>query len=251
MSLQETTKENYCTPTIGTHAKCEGDTLNDTVDVSSGDEDLDDRGNAIEFHNLMKLKGHVFKTCGGELLWYDPDEGVYQEENKPMLLKLDNLLGNCTALGTRYRGNSGKKSALRKELKNLVPQENDFYKKSQENTKGFFAFKNCIWDFKEHKDLPFSPNFYFTFKASVEYNKHDAPFEDEVRKNVFESIFGAGEKCELRIQKPTQDQLPHTRFPFRSANSRSRRVSRTLPTRTIRSILVWKGTTELCYKPIL
>ena len=59
MSLQETTKENYCTPTIGTHAKCEGDTLNDTVDVSSGDEDLDDRGNAIEFHNLMKLKGHV------------------------------------------------------------------------------------------------------------------------------------------------------------------------------------------------
>ena len=199
MSLQETTKENYCTPTIGTHAKCEGDTLNDTVDVSSGDEDLDDRGNAIEFHNLMKLKGHLFKTCGGELLWYDPDEGVYQEENKPMLLKLDNLLGNCTALGTRYRGNSGKKSALRKELKNLVPQENDFYKKSQENTKGFFAFKNCIWDFKEHKDLPFSPNFYFTFKASVEYNKHDAPFEDEVRKNVFESIFGAGEKCEFFI----------------------------------------------------
>jgi hypothetical protein len=43
--------------------------------------DLNDRENAEEFYILMKEKGHSFKTCEGKLLWYDPTNGVYDEES--------------------------------------------------------------------------------------------------------------------------------------------------------------------------
>jgi hypothetical protein len=78
-----------------------------------------------------------------------------------------------------------------------VPQENNFYEKSRENTKGLFAFNNCIWDFGEQKTIEFSPDYYFTFKAPVDYKKHEELLETEVRKVVFESIFGEGEKGEF------------------------------------------------------
>ena len=55
------------------------------------EEDSNDRENAEEFYILMKEKGHSFKTCEGKLLWYDPANGVYDEESDKLKLKLVNL----------------------------------------------------------------------------------------------------------------------------------------------------------------
>ena len=161
------------------------------------EEDLNDRENAEEFYTLMKEKGHCFGTCKGKLLWYDPANGVYDEESDELKLKLVNLFATSPVVASKYRGSNSKKSALYKEFKSLVPQENNFYEKAQVNTKGFLAFNNCIWDFKHRVALSFDPKFYFTFKANVAYKEHDPAFEMEVLKVVCGGIFGEGEKCEF------------------------------------------------------
>ena len=161
------------------------------------EEDLNDRENAEEFYILMKEKGHSFKTCEGKLLWYDPTNGVYDEESDKLKLKLVNLFATSPVVASKYRGSNSKKSALYREFKSLVPQENNFYEKAQVNTKGFLAFNNCIWDFKHRVALSFDPKFYFTFKANVAYKEHDPAFEMEVLKVVCGGIFGEGEKCEF------------------------------------------------------
>jgi hypothetical protein len=125
----------------------------------------------------MKEKGHSFKTCEGKLLWYDPTNGVYDEESDELKLKLVNLFATSPVVASKYRGSNSKKSALYKEFKSLVPQENNFYEKAQVNTKGFLAFNNCIWDFKHRVALSFDPRFYFTFKANVAYKERDSAFE--------------------------------------------------------------------------
>ena len=141
------------------------------------EEDLNDRENAEEFYILMKEKGHSFKTCEGKLLWYDPTNGVYDEESDKLKLKLVNLFATSPVVASKYRGSNSKKSALYKEFKSLVPQENNFYEKAQVNTKGFLAYNNCIWDFKHRVALSFDPRFYFTFKANVAYKERDSAFE--------------------------------------------------------------------------
>jgi hypothetical protein len=161
------------------------------------EEDLNDRENAEEFYTLMKEKGHCFGTCKGKLLWYDPANGVYDEESDELKLKLLNLFATSPVVASKYRGSNSKKSALYKEFKSLLPQENSFYEKSRENTKGLFAFNNCIWDFGEQKCRDFSPDYCFTFKAPVDYKKHGKLLEKEVRQTVFQSIFGEGEKGEF------------------------------------------------------
>ena len=154
-------------------------------------------GNAWEFHEYMMEKGHVFLTWKGKLLWYDPDEGFYQEENEDLKGKLFKVFGESKALETKYNRRAAKHTALLRMLRSIVPREPDFYKKSQENTKGFFPFKNCIFDFNGGVSVPFNPKFYFTFKSRIDYQKHSFLFETEVRKVVCESIFGEGAKCEL------------------------------------------------------
>ena len=161
------------------------------------EDDLNDRVNAEEFYTLMKEKGHCFGTCKGKLLWYDPANGVYDEESDELKLKLLNLFATSPVVARKYRGSNSKKSALYKEFKSLLPQENSFYEKSRENTKGLFAFNNCIWDFGEQKSRDFSPDYCFTFKAPVDYKKHGKLSETEVRQTVFQSIFGEGEKGEF------------------------------------------------------
>ena len=161
------------------------------------EDDLNDRVNAEEFYTLMKEKGHCFGTCKGKLLWYDPANGVYDEESDELKLKLLNLFATSPVVARKYRGSNSKKSALYKEFKSLLPQENSFYEKSRENTKGLFAFNNCIWDFGEQKSRDFSPDYCFTFKAPVDYKKHGKLLETEVRQTVFQSIFGEGEKGEF------------------------------------------------------
>jgi hypothetical protein len=161
------------------------------------EDDLNDRENAEEFYTLMKEKGHCFGTCKGKLLWYDPANGVYDEESDELKLKLLNLFATSPVVASKYRGSNSKKSALYKEFKSLLPQENSFYEKSRENTKGLFAFNNCIWDFGEQKCRDFSPDYCFTFKAPVDYKKHGELLETEVRQTVFHSIFGEGEKGEF------------------------------------------------------
>ena len=136
------------------------------------EDDLNDRENAEEFYILMKEKGHCFGTCKGKLLWYDPANGVYDEESDELKLKLLNLFATSPVVARKYRGSNSKKSALYKEFKSLLPQENSFYEKSRENTKGLFAFNNCIWDFGEQKCRDFSPDYCFTFKAPVDYKQH-------------------------------------------------------------------------------
>lgn len=101
------------------------------------DDDLNDRVNAEEFYTLMKEKGHRFGTCKGKLLWYDPANGVYDEESDQLKLKLVNLFATSPVVASKYRGSNSKKSALYKEFKSLEPQENNFYEKAQVNTKAF------------------------------------------------------------------------------------------------------------------
>ncbi len=198
MSLENTPNENFFTPTPTNGRYSNGD--DDTIDTSTettDEEEKDDLGNAKEFHEYMKEKGHVFKTCKNKLLWYDPKEGVYQEEDGTLKLKLCNLFSKSPVLEQKYRGAVSKHNALYSMLKTIVDPEPDFYKKSQENTKGFLAFNNYIWDFNERVPVPFDPKFYFTFKSRVNYKKHDPTFEKEVFKMVCESIFGEGEKSEF------------------------------------------------------
>ena len=204
-SLQNTTKENFFTPptapTIGKYDDEDDDTPpSPPPSLSSGsteEEKLDDLGNAKGFREYMEKKGHVFKTCKGKLLWYDPNQGFYEEENSALKLKLGGFFSECPVLEQKYKASVSKHNALYSMLKTRVPPEPDFYEKSQENTKGFLAFNNCIWDYNERKELPFDPKFYFTFKSNVNYKEHDPKFELEVRKLVVESIFGEGEKGEL------------------------------------------------------
>ena len=200
MSLENTPNENFFTPTPTNGRYSNGD--DDTVDTSTettDEEEKDDLGNATEFHEYMKEKKHVFKTCKNKLLWYDPKEGVYQEESSDGVLKLKlfNLFSKSTVLEPKYRGAVSKHNALYSMLKTIVDSEQDFYEKSQVNTKGFLAFKNCIWDFNKRVPVPFDPKFYFTFKSRVDYEKHDPTFEKEVFEKVCESIFGKGEKSEF------------------------------------------------------
>ncbi len=195
MSLENTTKEKFFTPsTVRKYA----DEDNDTVDTSTAEEEKDYLGNAKEFYEYMREQGHVFKTCNkGKLVWYNPVEGFYQEENGTLKLKLGSFFSECPVLEPKYKASLSKHSALYGVLKTIVPNEPNFYEKSKENTKGFIAFNNCIWDYNERKALPFDPKFYFTFKSRIDYKKHDPTFEVEVRKAVCESIFGEGEKCEF------------------------------------------------------
>mmetsp|Transcript_5213 Transcript_5213/g.15346 ORF Transcript_5213/g.15346 Transcript_5213/m.15346 type:complete len:506 (+) Transcript_5213:269-1786(+) len=209
-SLQNTTKENFFTPptapTIGKYDDEDDDTPEPEEppppppSLSSGsteEEELDDWGNAKEFHEYMMEMGHVFLTCKGKLLWYDPSEGFYQEENEDLKGKLFKVFGESKALETKYNRRASKHTALLRMLRSIVPCEPDFYKKSQENTKGFFPFKNCIFDFNGGVSVPFNPKFYFTGKARIDYQEHSSLFETEVREVVLESIFGKGEKFEF------------------------------------------------------
>jgi len=188
-------KENFQTPASDLNY-CESENDRDEeVSVESNDEPGDDLYNATQFRDFMLEKGHIFKTYKGKLLWYDPSEGVYQEESPELRFKLSGLFADCPVLGRKYQGTVGKHSALFTMLKTIVVSEPDFFVKAQENTKGYFAFNNCIWDFKNRTALEFDPQFYFTFKAPVDYKKHETVLENEVRVKVFESIFGTVEKC--------------------------------------------------------
>ena len=122
---------------------------------------------------------------------------MYDEESDELKLKLLNLFATSPVVARKYRGSNSKKSALYKEFKSILPQENSFYEKSRANTKGLFAFNNCIWDFGKQKCRDFSPDYCFTFKAPVDYKKHEELLETEVRQTVFQSIFGEGEKGEF------------------------------------------------------
>ena len=186
------------------------------------EDDLNDRENAEEFYTLMKEKGHCFGTCKGKLLWYDPANGVYDEESDELKLKLLNLCATSPVVARKYRGSNSKKSALYKEFKSLLPQENSFYEKSRENTKGLFAFNNCIWDFGEQKCRDFSPDYCFTFKAPVDYKKHGKLSETEVRQTVFQSIFGEGEKGEFvakLLARALAGDVEDKRFVYFASNS--------------------------------
>ena len=82
-------------------------------------------------------------------------------------------------------------------LKTVVPNEPDFCKMSQENTKGIIAFKNCILYFNRGISVPFDPKFYFTFKTPNDHKEHYRNFEMDVRKVVCENICGEGDKSEF------------------------------------------------------
>jgi len=179
MSLENTPNENFFTPapTNGRYSNGDDDTV-DTSTETTDEEDKDDVGNAKEFHEHMKELRHVFKTCKNKLLWYDPKEGVYQEEDGILKLKLFNFFSKSPVLEPKYRVSVSKHNALYSALKIIADPEQDFYKNSQENTKGFLAFNNCIWDYNKRVCVPFDPKFYFTFKSRVNYKKHDSTFEE-------------------------------------------------------------------------
>ena len=128
--MKNTTKENFFTPapTVGKYADEEDDTI-DTSTEETSEKVVDDLGNAHEFYEYMIKKGHVFKTCNkGKLLWYDPSEGVYQEEDGTLKLKLCNLFSKSPVLEQKYKAAVSKHNALYSMLKTIVDPEPDFYK---------------------------------------------------------------------------------------------------------------------------
>ncbi|CAL6339152.1 unnamed protein product [Bathycoccus prasinos] len=87
----------------------------------------------------------------------------YQEEEEDLRGKLFKVFGESKALETKYYRRAAKHTALLRMLKSIVLRQPDFYKKSQENMKGFIACNNCILDFNRGVSVPFDPKFYFTY----------------------------------------------------------------------------------------
>lgn len=149
-----------------------------------------DRANAIQFHKYMLDDGHRFLTCYDQLLWYRPEEGIYEEYVKN---NIRNYIGECPNIHEDYQESTGKQNSMMTQFLSIVPTENDFYEKSLINTKHFMAFQNGVFDYKKQELKGFSPDYYFTFKAPGDYKDRsqlDSKTIKKVRQKLFTDIFG-------------------------------------------------------------
>lgn len=155
--------------------------------LSSGDGD---RGNALRFHEYMVMNGHMFYMCNGKLLWYKPDIGYYLEEDRACLFELRGLIGECGCIEADYQQSTSKQGAMITQFKSIVPKEDDFYDLAGKNTFRKLAFYNGVFDFEKQKLLDFSPEYFFTFKAPIDFKIPSEKFEYDVKEKLFHDIFG-------------------------------------------------------------
>ena len=155
--------------------------------LSSGDGD---RGNALRFHEYMVMNGHMFYMCNGKLLWYKPDIGYYLEEDRACLFELRGLIGECGCIEADYHQSTSKQGAMITQFKSIVPKEDDFYDLAGKNTFRKLAFYNGVFDFEKQKLLDFSPEYFFTFKAPIDFKIPSEKFEYDVKEKLFHDIFG-------------------------------------------------------------
>lgn len=155
--------------------------------LSSGDGD---RGNALRFHEYMVMNGHMFYMCNGRLLWYKPDIGYYLEEDRACLFELRGLIGRCGCIEADYQQSTSKQGAMITQFKSIVPKEDDFYDLAGKNTFRKLAFYNGVFDFEKQELLDFSPEYFFTFKAPVDFKCPLRTTVREVKEKLFYDIFG-------------------------------------------------------------
>ena len=114
----------------------------------------------------MRDNKHRFLSCYDQLLWYKPEEGIYTAFGKK---DLRGYVGNCPNIHEDYQESTGKQNAMMTQFFSIVDTDNDFYEKSLINTKYFMAFQNGVFDYKKQELKAFSPDYYFTLKAPIDY----------------------------------------------------------------------------------
>lgn len=195
-SSENTTKDNFYTPVPTTGRRLSqswedeesADTSPESVDTSN--LKAKDRQNAIQFHKYMLEAGHKFLSCYDQLLWYKPEEGIYTAFGKK---DLRGYVGKCPNIHEDYQESTGKQNAMMTQFFSIVDTDNDFYEKSLINTKYFMAFQNGVFDYKKQELKPFSPDYYFTFKAPSDYKDRsqlDSKTINTVKQKLFTDIFG-------------------------------------------------------------
>lgn len=195
-SSENTANTNFHTPIATTARRLSqswetgdsADTSTESVDTSN--LKAKDRQNAIQFHKYMLEAGHRFLSCYDQLLWYKPKEGIYTAFGKK---DLRGYVGNCPNIHEDYQESTGKQNAMMTQFFSIVDTDDEFYEKSLINTKYFMAFQNGVFDYKKQELKAFSPDYYFTFKAPIDYKDRsqlDSKTIKKVRQKLFTDIFG-------------------------------------------------------------
>ena len=201
-SSENTTNTNFYTPMAATARRLSqswedvesADTSTESVDTS--DLKAKDRQNAIQFHKYMIKAGHRFLTCYNQLLWYKPGDGIYtayELTNNNNKKDLRGYVGNCPNIHEDYQESTGKQNAMMTQFFSIIDTDDEFYEKSLINTKYFMAFKNGVFDYKKQELKAFSPDYYFTLKAPIDYKDRsqlDSKTIEKVRQKLFTDIFG-------------------------------------------------------------
>tara|TARA_R110002153_G_C13324980_1_gene497421 strand:+ start:714 stop:2852 length:2139 start_codon:yes stop_codon:yes gene_type:complete len=161
--------------------------MNDFEPTELWDDDIEELGevgdhdSALYFLEWAKGKGHHFVKCKKQVYWYNPEEGIWNDD----LDDLRHLISECTEIAWDYRQMAKKKDALIKELN--VTRDDNFVFNSKDTTFLKLAFKNGVWDFEKGKLVPFSHEYTFFCKAPIEY-KHIK--NDQVFQKLFVDVFG-------------------------------------------------------------
>ena len=152
----------------------------------------DDHANAQAYLNWMQSKGHRFVRTPSDknkptYYWYDPSKGIWARD----WCSWRNYASECPSINETYKKQTRKQNMMLDQIHSLIPVEPDWTERVFQGTLRKLAFQNGVYDFDTKTLLDFSPEFYFTFKAPIDY----VPLEDicekvkeEVKKTLFDDI---------------------------------------------------------------
>lgn len=160
-----------------------------------------DYDSAVEFKRFMESEGHYFCRFGKLYYWFNRDIGIWNNEDISDIVP---YINKCKTIGTEkknYRCDTYLQQKLLFQFKKLIEIDDDLIEKEQSTTKGYLAFNNGIYDFKNKSLLPFHHKFYFTFKLKIDYNPN---FDMKHSEKIYRKVI-----CPGMFNKETGDYFIH------------------------------------------
>ena len=165
------------------------DYYNDPTAVE-GDREQTDMDACTAFKTTMEENGHRFVSCAGELVWYNPDAGVWRSLSKVNPIR--KYISTCESVSPIYQGSVRKQDMLFIMLISNSDEDDLFFVNAPKTTYRKLAFNNGVFNFETKTLDEFSPDYRFLFKIQWDWNESDVnlKLQKEIYDKIIHGTFG-------------------------------------------------------------